>query len=464
MEKQTEHRESSFRLVYILMVPLVTVVLTKSMFTVALPAIRNAFSLPADTTAWMITIYSLAFIAFTPLSGRLGDIIEKKKVLLIGLVLFTAGTVIALFCKSVTILVAARILQGMGTAAVNPLSLAIINTRFPAESRGKALGTWNSIGPICFMLGPIFSGLLIDSFQWSTIFLPILFFSVAALVTVVVVLPPNQTKKAEVSGAGSFTGSLQQFDWLGVLFLAGTTVAFVIYLSSRPITGVPPFRDIRLLIPALGLLGLFIRREKRFANPFVPLRLFGYRNFTTASILAGVRMISMAGGNVAVPLMIAEYHGLSASGLGLSFMIIAASVFSTMRLGGILSDRWDNRKPIIIGASIQSLTMLFLGFAGSHYALLIIGMAGHGLGAGLSIAAIHRNALDHVPGPETGLAAGLYTTIRFAGATIGSALAGVILQAGLDRAPEAPSAYLVLFFVLAAFNAAGALLATTLHS
>jgi MFS family permease len=257
---------------------------------------------------------------------------------------------------------------------------------------------------------------------------------------------------------------LRSFDWAGALFLSGATVSLVFYMSSRPITGVAPLRDLRLLAAALVFLVAFVLREKRAQSPFVPLRVFGYINFSTAASAAGIRMVSMGAVAVLLPLMLEDVYGLSAKTVGLIMMVLAAPLLVTMRFGGALADRWDRRWPVVIGAAGQVLAMVLAGLLGKSLVILLGALVLHGLCSGLSLAALHRNALEHVPRDESGLAAGLYSMLRFAGIMTGSTLAGVALQFGLDRNPESPSsAYLDVFLVIAAITAVGIFLGTRIR-
>jgi EmrB/QacA subfamily drug resistance transporter len=437
------------------MIPLTMVIINRSMFSVALPGIRSAFGLRADAAAWMVTSYSLPFVVFMPLYGRLADVLNKRRLLTMGVLLFAGGTIAAFLAPGLPLFVAARVLQGVGSAAVTPVSMALISDSHPPSSRGKALGTWNSIGPVCFMAGPVLAGFLVDSYGWRAMFPPVLFVALGSLATFALTVP---------TGSRASERFLRSFDWPGALLLAGATVGLVFYMSSRPITGVAPLRDLRLLLPALALLAAFVLQEKRALSPFVPLRVFGYTNFSAAAAAAGIRMISMGGVAVLLPLMLRDVHDLSASTIGLIMMGQAAPLLATMRLGGALADRWDRRWPVVIGASGQVVAMALAGLAGAHLAILMGALVLYGLCSGLSLAALHGNALEHVPRDESGLAAGLYSMLRFAGIMTGSALAGVVLQFGLDRRPEGPSAYLDVFLFMAAVTAVGVLLGGRMRS
>jgi MFS family permease len=226
----------------------------------------------------------------------------------------------------------------------------------------------------------------------------------------------------------------------------------VFYLSSRPITGVEPLLDWRLLVTALLLFSGFVVWEKRQANPFVNLEIFHDLNFSRASVGAGLRMFTMGGIGFLLPLYLTDIHGLSAAAIGSVTMLQAVALLITMRLGGQLADHWQNsRWPVVAGSLVQvgAISLLAQLPASASIWSVIVGLAGHGLGAGLSLAPLHRTALNRIPNNQTGIAAGLYSMARSGGVLLGIALGGVILQYGLDHFTSIISAYQIVFWAMA---------------
>ncbi|MFN2199791.1 MAG: MFS transporter, partial [Caldilineaceae bacterium] len=214
-----------------LMAPALVTGMNHHMFNVALPDIRQTFSIDPDTTAWVSMSFTLAFMTFMPLYGRLGDTLGKQRLLLFGTLLFLAGTMIVISANSTTTLMAGRLVQGMGTAGYVPLCIAIITQRFAAEERGKALGAWNSMIPLAGLSFPFVAGLLVDRFGWRAIYPPIL---LAAIVAFVMIQRFVQPLNSRIDYA-----FLRAFDWGGVVLLSGALASLLLYTSSRPITGVP---------------------------------------------------------------------------------------------------------------------------------------------------------------------------------------------------------------------------------
>jgi EmrB/QacA subfamily drug resistance transporter len=427
-----------------LMMPLLMMVINMAMFGVALPTIRDQFGIQADTTSWLVTAYMLPSVVAMPLYGRLGDGLGKRRLFLTGIVIFLVGTGVIFLSPTLGLVILGRAIQGIGASGVNPLCMAIISERFPPAERGKALGTWNSMGPVAGIIGPLLGGYIIDHWGWRMIYVPALVIGLIALYAVSRQVPATGSKFVK-------PGFLRTFDWGGAMLLTLAIVAGVFYLSSRPITGVNPLLDWRLLLVAMLLFGAFAIWEKRHCDPFVDEKIFGYPNFVRASLSSSIRMFSIGGLGFLMPLYVTDVYDLSAAGVGLITMAHAIALLITMRFGGQLADRWNSRGLVLIGVVVQVTAIIYLTQLSPAVPVewVVLGWMLEGLGAGLYLAPLHRTALSKIPAHQTGIAAGLYGMIRFAGTVLGPALAGVVLQFGLDRAWPMVDAYRIVFWFVA---------------
>ena len=433
-------------------------VLNGSMFTIALPSIRDYFQLEADAASWLVIIHSLVFMMLMPLYGKLGDAFGRRILFCAAIVVFAAGTVVSFLSPGALLLIAGRIIQGIGVASVHPTSISIITDRFPNHQRGKAMGTWNTIGPATGLAAPLLAGFITDNWGWRLTYVPTL---VAALVAVFFIWwkIPKDSKKVDRSRA------LREFDWLGVFMLCTFIFGLVVYVSSRPVTGKNAFTDWRILLGTLVLGFGVLLWEKRRRLPFITYKLFSDRNFTISSICVAVRMFPMSAVSLLIPLYLADVRHLSATSTGTAMMVHAGALLVTMRIGGYLSDRLNIKIPILIGLVGQGLSMVLFALLPetASIAHIISGLVLHGLGAGLSLAAFHKIAMGRVPIENSGEAAGLYSMIRFAGVLFGSALGGVVLQLGLERGGPLVQAYQRAFVVFAAITVFGAALSFRLR-
>lgn len=422
-----------------MMVPMGMTVLNQSMFGVALPAIRDSFRLEADTVAWLVTAYTLPFVIFMPLYGRLGDGLGKRRLFSIGILLFGAGTLLCLVATNLGLLLVGRVLQGMGTAGVNPLCMATIAEIFPRPERGRALATWSSTGPATGMIAPFMGGFLVEHFGWQSLFWTGVIAAAAALWVVRGRIP----KLAPIPQPGF----LRNFDWIGTALLSAAIMLLVAYLSSRALTGVEPLHDWRLAAGTVILTAAMLWWERRHPSPLVPLRLFRSGSFALGSLAAALRMVLMSSDGFLLPLFLSDVYGLTGGGLGLIMTLHAGALLLTVRISGRMADRHSRRWPVMLGFGSQALvyTMLALLPAGIPLWLPALGITLHGAAAGMSLAVLHRIAMDDVATELAGAAAGLYSMVRFFGSVVGATIGGVILAQALAALPNVADAYHVTF-------------------
>jgi MFS family permease len=444
------------RILISLMVPSAMSASIFSMTQIATPAMRSDFQISEDMTAWIATAFTLPFMIMMPVYGRLGDGVSRRRLILISIGIFALGTVIALVAPNLAWLMAGRVIQGMGVAGVTPLAMAIISNVFPNEKNGKVLGTWSVVGPLTGFFAPLLAGFLIERWGWQTAFIPPLILAAVAFVVVLRKIPDNLSLDRP--------GFLKHFDWTGVGLLAAAVTALLCYLSSRPITGVEPLRDWRLLGGGLLLLGGVLWWEKRRPDPFIDLAIFSHKNFNLASLAGAMRMAVMAGLGFLTPLYLVDIYNLSLVYIGAIIMISAGVMAMIVRYGGTIADWWGSRWPCAGGVTIQisALISLFLIPAETPIWVVTLVLALHGLGAGLALAALQRAAMEEISETQKGLAAGLYNMSGFGGSAIGGAMGGVLLHIFLNQGMEPLEAYQYAFVLFAAVAAVGLITSTGL--
>ncbi len=451
-------------LLFALMVPLSMSILADSMLNVALPSLRDAFGLTADRTAWLVTGYTLGYIIFMPLYGRMIGSVRDGVLFLAGTSIFLVGTAMLFTSPSYGGILTSRFVQGAGASAINPLCLAVISSRFPPETRGKAMGIWNTGGPISGILGPFVAGFLVDRFGWRSLAVPIAVVGVLALLVIRAVFTGQRGPFPSGDEAGTCARSsvlrvpmrtrisgIVRFDWAGVLLFSFAVSLLVFFVSSRPLTGRAPLTDWRLGMGSLFAGVFFVLRERRHRNPFVSLDLFRNGTFTRSSLVAGIRMFGLNGTALLAPLTLADVYGLPASEIGFALMLLSSGLLLGMPVGGRLSDRLGSRTPVSMGVALQSTSLLWLGLlpGGSGIGWFVTGLVMHGVGAGLMLAPLHLGAIAGFSREGTGAAAGVYSMLRFTGNLFGSALTGVLLQFRLEDTADTASAYRGVFLVLA---------------
>lgn len=425
------------------MLPFVAIVINMFMFATAVPFIRSSLDLPADSTSWLVAAYTVPNVVFMPFYGIWGDSVGKRRLLFSGLACFGVGSLICLASRSFDSIIIGRIIQGFGAASVTPLGISIIY-EFTAEDKvGTMLGTWHMMGPVASTTGPILGGLIIDSFGWRSVFLPVSIVTAITLICLLLLIPKDN-RRSQVSTI------VRTFDWPGLFFVAGALTFLVFFISSRPITGRPPFRDWRLLIAAVGFSAALYCRERRLARPYFSFQHLAVANFRTATLCVAARMVVLGGVNFLIPLYASEVRRLPASSVGLIIMSHGAGFLFTMRLSGILADRWSSKWPPRMGLALQALLLAVLTVlpAEAPLALLVVCLAAHGAASGLSLASLNFAAMRDINPAETGSAAGLYAMLRFSGNLFGATFAGILLRYGLEVYESPLEAYQTAFLAL----------------
>ena len=441
------------------MVPAVVLPLAGWMLSAALPVIRDDFGLNADVAAWIATAFSLPFMIFMPVYGRISDGLGKRRLLIGGITIFVLGSIIALFALNLPMLLVGRAVQGFGVAGLVPLSLALITETFPAGVRGRAMGMWGTIGPLTGVIGPVLAGFIVAAWGWRSAFVPPLLAAAVGIGVIYWMIPS--------SGSAIDPSFLRRFDWPGVALLSLTLTFLLFYLSSRPITGVAPLQDWRLLGLTLLFLAAFVRHENRRENAFLKLRILGYRQLVIASTAAMLRMMGLSGGlSFLMPLYLADVVQLTSTQTGFYLMLNPMAMVLVVRRAGSLSDRWGSRNSVMVGFSIVAAVMLAfsrLSTTPPQWLILLL-LAVFGVGTGLMLASLHRAALNVIPEADLGTSSGIYSMIRFLGSAFGAAVGGILLQFYFDLADVSVLvAYQNTFLWFVGFAALGAVTAVFLN-
>ena len=441
-----------------LMVPSMLMPMISTMSRVALPIIRDEFQLQADVTAWVAAAFTLPFMLLTPVYGRLSDGVDPRRLILMGIVTFACGAALVMSAATVGAVMFGNMILGLGVAGMMPLGMSVISSLFDESERGKALGTWSSVGPTVGFVSPVFAGLLVAAWGWRSSYAPAIVVSVVAFCVVWIRVPSRNKRRGETRAY------LKAFDWPGFALLAGALSTCVFFLSSRAITGVEPMRDWRLLGASLGFFVAFCLWERHRAIPFVSLQILTNIRFATSTFCASTRMITMSGMSFLIPLYLVDIHSLAPAQLGGMLVINSGAMATVVRFGGGFSDRWGTRIPASIGLMVQLAVMVTFWTLPGEAPLLVVGLilAVHGLGAGIMLASLHRYVMGTVDDTHHGATAGVYSMLRFMGAVVGTSIGGVFLQKNLDAGLDLVAAYQDTFVILAIFPVVGGLVAQSL--
>ncbi|MBP2309990.1 MFS transporter [Azospirillum melinis] len=431
-----------------------------SIANVGLPALALAFDVPFREVQWVVLAYLLAITTLIVGVGRLGDIVGRRRLLLLGIALFTAGSAASAAASGLWMLVAARAVQGLGAAAMMALATAFVGDTVPKERIGRAMGLMGTTSAIGTALGPSLGGLLIAAFGWPAIFLVTVPPGVAAFLLVRRCLPADRVEAQVETARGAGRGS---FDGPGTLILALTLAAYALAMTGG--RGGFGWSDLALLLAAAGGSWLFLAVEARTASPLLRLEMLRDRTLrgrlAMSMLVATVLMATLVVG----PFHLARALGLGAAAVGMAMSAGPLVAALTGVPAGRVVDRFGAARMTILGLGattggcvLLALLPATLGVAG-YVGPLVVVTAGYALFQTANNTAV----MADVEKDRRGVVSGLLNLSRNLGLITGASVMGALFTLGVGTevavaAPEAVAAGTRTTFAVAAGLIAVALL------
>jgi EmrB/QacA subfamily drug resistance transporter len=392
-----------------------------SIVNVSLPTLVKSLRTDFPTIQWVILSYILVISSTMLIMARLGDLVGKKKIYLLGLSVFTCGSFLCGLAPTVYWLIGFRALQGCGAVMIQSLGIALVTEAFSPHERGRALGVMGGIVSVGLALGPPVGGLIIGLASWHWIFLINIPIGLLAIIATAWFIPGLSPKRA---GGG--------FDVPGGVILLATIGAYALAMTMGQHLGFRESRVLTLLTGAGLGLGLFIFVEIKSAQPMVNPQLF--RNILfSINLLMGWLVFIVLGGTFTLPFYLELVQGYPSVKVGLLMMVIPVSMGLISIFAGVLSDRLGPR-----GISLGGLLMMVVGCLAigtlevsttvSGYLLRLLPF---GLGLGLFQAPNNSAVMGAAPRENLGVVSGLLALSRTLGHTTGIPLAGVLFTAGM---------------------------------
>jgi len=400
---------------------LLIVSLDVTILNVALPSMQDELHASTAGLQWTIDAYTLVLASLLMLAGSTADRIGRKRVFMVGLVVFSLGSLLCSLAPNLDALIAFRMIQAVGGSMLNPVAMSIItNTFTDPRERAKAIGVWGAVVGISMAAGPLIGGVLVDSIGWRSIFWTNLPVGLAALLLTLRYVPESRAPKARrPDPIGQFL----------VIALFGSLTYAIIEAPTSGATTVLPFAVIALAA-LLGLLWYEPRRDE----PLIDLRFFRSAPFSGATVIAIGAFAALGGFLFLSTLYLQNVRGLSALHAGLWMLPMAVPMFLCAPVSGrLVGSRGPRLSLLIAGTAMTVSAVMFAAFdAETSNATLFIGYAIFGVGFGFVNAPITNTAVSGMPRAQAGVAAAVASTSRQLGQTLGVAVIGAVLASGID--------------------------------
>ncbi|MCE1253811.1 MAG: MFS transporter [Anaerolineae bacterium] len=398
--------------------------LDASIVNISLPTLEKFFSTNFATVQWVVLSYALILTSLTLGVARLGDMINKKRLYLFGMALFTFGSFLCAMSPSIYYLIAFRAVQGLGAALVQALGFAIITEVFPAQERGKALGLMGSIVSIGIASGPPLGGLIIGTVGWHWVFLVNIPIGIMALIFITRFVPELHA-----------TNRNQRFDLAGAVIMFAVLSVYALAMTLGQDQGFTNTLVLSLLAVAFAGLVFFVWVEKNQKYPMIDLSLF--KNFLfNLNLMMGFLTSIVLAGLFILPYYLELVKHYPELVVGLLMMVDPLAMGIVAPLAGSLSDRFGSRAISILGLIVISIGSLSLGSLqiGTSQVGFVLHMIPIGLGLGLFMAPNNSAIMGSVPKERLGITSGLLTLTRMLGQTTGLPLMGALFSAGVSAA------------------------------
>ncbi|MCZ7379896.1 MFS transporter [Micromonospora sp. WMMC250] len=400
-----------------------------TILNVALPTIAGELSAGTDVLQWIVNAYVLVLAGLMLTCGALGDRYGRKRLLLIGLVLFAASSAAATWATEAEVVIAARAVMGLGAAIILPVAFAVLPALFSAQERGRAVALVVLGTGVGIPLGPLIGGYLLENFWWGSIFLINVPMAIAAALAIAALLPESRDPhppRPDVAG--------------GLLSTAGL-VTLVYGIIEGPGRGWDDPLVVGALAVAAVTLTAFVMWELRTAEPMIDLRLFGKPQFLWGSIAGVLVTFGLLGMLFVVPQYLQLVVGFDAFETGLRLLPMIGGLVIGAPTGERLAARWGYRVPVALG-----LLVLTGGLAwgattdlDTGYSVIAAWLAAVGVGIGLALSPAMDAVLGALPAERSGAGTAITMTLRQVGGALGVALLGSLLAQAYDDRVEVPA-------------------------
>lgn len=418
----------------------VTFALLQSLVSPALPEIQKALGTSESGVSWVLTSYLLMASVATPIVGRLGDMFGKERVLVIVLVVLGVGTFLAAIASSIGVLIAARLVQGVG-AGIFPLAFGIIRDEFPRDKVAGGIGLMSALLGIGGGAGVVLAGFIVDnlSYHW-------LFWIPLAAIVVATVMAWKFVPESPVRSPGTI-------NWTGAALMSVGLASVLLAISEGSDWGWLSARTLGLFAAGLVVLGLWVRAELGAAAPLVDMRMMQIKGVWTTNLVAFLLGVGLYSSFILVPQLV-QLPESTGFGFGATVteagVYLLPSAFAMLVFGaaaGKLEARFGSKPPLMAGILAAAASFLLLAVAHGSDLDIYLSSLLLGIGIGLAFAAMANLIVQSVRQDQTGVATGMNTVMRSLGGAVGGQAVAAILVSSLAGGLPAESTFTLSFWV-----------------
>jgi EmrB/QacA subfamily drug resistance transporter len=419
-------RRANYRVTFaVLSVGVGAYALLQSLVIPVLSTIQQDLHTSQNTVTWVLTAYLLSASVMTPILGRIGDMIGKERIFVATLVALAVGSLLAAVATSISVMIIARVIQGIGGGMI-PVAFGIIRDEFPKEKVTGAVGVLASLTAVGSGLGIVIAGPIVNALNYHWLFwLPMIATAIAAVAAVLFV------PESPVRSPG-------RISWLPAVLLSAWLVALLVALSEAPSWGWGSARVVSLLIAAVVLAVAWVAVEVRAATPLIDMKMMRLTAVWTNNLVALLIGIGMYATFAFLPEFVqtprAAGYGFGASITLSGLMLLPSTVtmFITGMFAGRLTRALGGKALVIAGCAVGCVAMAIYAFAHAHEWEIFVANGIMGVGFGLAFSAMSALVVAAVPPSQTGVASGMNANIRTIGGSIGSAVMASIVTARLE--------------------------------
>jgi EmrB/QacA subfamily drug resistance transporter len=398
------------------------IMLDNTIVNVALPAIQRDLEIGISELEWVVTGYALTFAVLMLTGGKLADLYGRRRIFVVGLAIFTGASLACGLAPDAGFLIGARVVQGVGSALMNPATLSIIVATFPPRQRGMAIGVWAGVSAMALAIGPLLGGVIAEHLHWGWIFFINVPVGVLAIVVARLVIEESRDTSHE-----------QRLDLPGLVSSAAGLFALTYALIEANSYGWTSPRILALFGVATVGLAAFVFLESRQRLPMLDLSLFRNSTFAGANLVMLLVALAMFGVFFFISLYVQNILHYSATEAGASFLPMTVLIVLVAPIAGKFSDRVGSRW-LMGGGMILVATCLLL-FAqldqDSTFWNVLPGMIVGGLGMALAMTPTTAAAMGSVPTDKAGVGSAVLNSMRQVGGSMGIAVMGAIVTASV---------------------------------